>query len=420
MQFRQEGGNLKHSIKADRTASPVPDKTHPMTMAALALSMLLAAFGTSVANIALPTLASAFAATFTEVQWIVSAYLASLTASVVIAGKLGDRFGLRRMHLTGLAIFALASAACSAASSLPLLIAARAMQGVGAAFLMTLTMALMRETAREDNMGRAMGLLGTMSAFGTALGPAIGGMLLATAGWRGIFLVQFPLALATLLLSLLWLPRNAPRNAAPSATLRSVLTGRLASNLTINLLVAAVMMATLVVGPFYLGRGLGLHDTAVGLVMAVGPLISIVSGVPSGQIVDKFGTGRVLSAGLLALAAGAFLLAVSPGLIGVAGYILAIVVLTPGYQLFQAANNTVSLANIPKDRRGVVSGVLNLSRNIGLLLGVSGLGAVFALGVGTGDFARASSDSIAGGMQITFLLAGALMIAAIGIARKQA
>jgi MFS family permease len=201
---------------------------------------------------------------------------------------------------------------------------------------------------------------------------------------------------------------------------RSVLTRRLSHNLVVNLLVAAVMMATLVVGPFYLGYALGLHQTAVGLVMAVGPVISIVSGVPSGQIVDKFGTGRVISAGLIALAAGAFLLVILPGRIGVTGYIFAIVVLTPGYQLFQAANNTASLADIPKDRRGVVSGVLNLSRNLGLLLGVSGLGAVFAFGVGTDELARASSGAIASGMQITFLLAGALLLASIWIAKQAA
>ena len=135
--------------------------------AVLALSMLLASLGTSIANIALPALAGAFAAPFHAVQWVVVAYLAALTVSVVAVGRLGDRYGLRRMHLAGLALFAAASLLCGLAPSLWLLIAARALQGVAAAFLMTLSMALMRETAGDARLGRAMGLLGTVSALGT-------------------------------------------------------------------------------------------------------------------------------------------------------------------------------------------------------------------------------------------------------------
>lgn len=189
-----------------------------------------------------------------------------------------------------------------------------------------------------------------------------------------------------------------------------------APNLIVNLLVAAVMMTTLVVGPFYLGTGLGLSATSVGFVMAVGPVISIFSGVPSGRLVDDWGSGRVLAMGLTLLAAGAFLLALLPNLLGVAGYVLSIVVLTPGYQLFQAANNTAALADVPKDRRGTVSGLLSLSRNIGLIAGASAMGAVFAFGVGTEDFTHVSAAPIATGMRLTFLLAGAMMVAAIVIA----
>ncbi|MFZ0096863.1 MAG: MFS transporter, partial [Gemmobacter sp.] len=141
----------------------------------LALSMGLAALGTSIANIALPAIAMAFAAPFPQVQAIVVGYLVALTISVVAAGRLGDRFGLRRMLVVGLVIFALSSVLCALAPSLWLLVAARVLQGVGAAFLMTLAMALMRQTAAEARIGRAMGLLGTISALGTALGPVLGG-----------------------------------------------------------------------------------------------------------------------------------------------------------------------------------------------------------------------------------------------------
>ncbi|MEQ3672576.1 MFS transporter [Pseudophaeobacter sp.] len=142
-------------------------------MLCLSLSMVLASLGTSIANIALPTLAVAFDVSFQWVQWVVIAYLVSITLFVVIAGRLGDVFGRQRMLAVGLVLFALASTLCGLASNLWMLVAARALQGIGAAFMMTLAIALVRETVETERVGRAMGWLGTMSAIGTALGPRL-------------------------------------------------------------------------------------------------------------------------------------------------------------------------------------------------------------------------------------------------------
>lgn len=385
----------------------------------LALSMLLASLGTSIANIALPALAEAFSAPFTNVQAVVVFYLAALTVYVVIAGRLGDRFGLKSMLLVGLGLFCAASLVCAIAPNLWWLIGARTVQGVGAAFLMTLSMALMRQTASQSHIGRAMGLLGTVSALGTALGPSLGGLLISAMGWRGIFWVQVPLAAIALVLAFATLPKDAGRKEVPFVSLLSVLNRALVPSLFINLLVAAVMMTTLVVGPFYLGLGLGLQATQAGFIMAIGPVISILSGIPSGRLVDAWGSARVLAIGLVLLAAGAFLLAFLPSMTGVTGYVASIILLTPGYQLFQAANNTAVLANVTTHQQGTVSGVLTLSRNIGLIAGASVMGAVFAFGVGTGDITRAAPAAIESGMVFTFLLAGAMMIAAIGIKALQ-
>lgn len=381
----------------------------------LALAMLLASLGTSIANIALPALAEAFSAPFVEVQAVVVAYLAALTVAVVIAGRLGDNHGLKPMLLVGLGLFFAGSLICGIAPNLWSLIGARALQGIGAAFLMTLSMALMRQTASETSVGRAMGLLGTVSALGTALGPSLGGLLIPAMGWRGIFWVQLPLAAIAFLLAFAMLPNDAGKGKTSSASLWSVLNLTLLPNFLVNLLVAAVMMTTLVVGPFYLGVGLGLKETLVGLLMAIGPVISIFTGVPSGRLVDAWGSSRVLAIGLALMAAGAFLLAFLPNIMGVVGYVLSIIVLTPGYQLFQSANNTAALANVPVDRRGTVSGLLSLSRNIGLIGGASVMGAVFAFGVGTEKLVYAGPAAIASGMQLTFLLAGAIIAVAIGI-----
>jgi predicted MFS family arabinose efflux permease len=278
---------------------------------------------------------------------------------------------------------------------------------------MTLTMALMRQTASEAQVGRAMGLLGTVSALGTALGPTLGGILIPFAGWRGAFWVQVPLALVTLHLAISRLPNVPAKGTKVAASLRSALTLSLIPMLVANLLVAAVMMTTLVVGPFYLALGLGLRPLAAGLVMALGPILSIISGIPSGRLVDQWGCNRVAVIGLSLLAAGAVLLAFLPSMIGLAGYVVGIVALTPGYQLFQAANNTAALAEVQKDGRGMAAGLLNLSRNAGLITGASAMGAVFAYAVGTGDFSEASASALNAGMSSTFLLAAALMVLAL-------
>ncbi|MGC1486847.1 MAG: MFS transporter [Albidovulum sp.] len=398
--------------------SPHQSTTNLGALLCLSLSMLLASLGTSITNIALPTLAQAFEAPFQQVQWVVVSYLATLTVFAVLAGRLGDIFGRQRMLLLGLVLFSLASAFCALAFSLWSLISARAVQGIGAAFLMTLTVALVRETTKDDRVGRAMGTLATMSAFGTALGPSLGGLLVGSFGWRSVFWALIPIGLLGIGLALGALPTR--RGLAKSSPIRfsAVRDGSVLPSLVANLLVASVMMATLLVGPFYLGHALGLRSSVVGLLMSLGPVISICSGVPSGRLVDAWGAHFVLPIGLIMLIIGAFLLSVLPMFFGVFGYGAAIAILTPGYQLFQSANNTVVMAKVAEGQRGTVSGLLALSRNLGLLLGASVIGAVFAFGVGTAAIENAPPASIVHGMQLTFLVASALMLAAFWIMRR--
>ncbi|MEL0579662.1 MFS transporter [Pectobacterium punjabense] len=393
-----------------------PEKNKTGITITLALSILSASLGTSIANIALPTLTAIFSAPFAQVQAVVIAYLAAMAISVVIAGRLGDRYGLKPVFIAGLALFAVASLLCALAPQLWQLIVARTLQGIGAAFLMTLGMALLRQTAGEKHVGQAMGILGAVSALGTALGPSVGGWLLTTAGWRSLFWVQIPLVIIVLFLAFTLLPATQVKTKAQLSGISPIRYMTLLPNLTINAAVASAMMTTLIIGPYYLGLGLSLHETLVGVVMAVGPAIAIFCGIPSGRLVDIWGFRRALYVGLSLVTAGTFMLAILPNLLGVTGYILSMVVLTPGYQLFQAANNTATLADIPGNQRGTVSGLLNLSRNIGLIVGASIMGQIFALSTGTEDFTHATPSSLASGLQFTFFLAGSMILAAIAFA----
>jgi MFS family permease len=183
-----------------------------------------------------------------------------------------------------------------------------------------------------------------------------------------------------------------------------------------NVLVSTVMMATLVVGPFYLSRALGLHQAVIGMVMSIGPIISALSGVPAGRIVDRLGGPSVVMIALVTMAVGAIALSALPSMFGVAGYIAAVALLTPGYALFQAANNTAVMADIRSDQRGVISGMLSLSRNLGLITGASVMGAVFTFASAMTEVTTARPETIATGMQVTFVVAATLIIVAFALA----
>lgn len=454
-------------MKAEPFAAPQAASGVPV-LACLSLATLLPSLGTSIANVGLPTLAQAFGATFGQVQWVVLAYLLAITTLVVSIGRLGDLVGRRRLLLAGIGVFSAASVLCGLAPTLGLLVAARAAQGLGAAAMIALSMALVGQAVPKARTGSAMGLLGSMSALGTALGPTLGGALIAGVGWRAIFLICAPPGVLAFVLALRCLPadRRDPmaaqgrfdhlgtmllaltlaayalamtlghmallgvagagaglfllaqaRVASPLIHLPLLRDAALRASLAASALVATVMMAALVVGPFYLSRGFGLDAAMVGLVLSAGPAAAALSGVPAGRLADRYGAQRMTVAGLIGIAAGALALSVMPVGFGVAGYIVPMVVITVGYALFQAANNSAVMAHVAPDRRGVVAGMLNLSRNLGLVSGASAMGTVFALGAATADIMTAQPDAAGAGMHATFAVAAGLAAAAIAIAR---
>jgi MFS family permease len=172
-------------------------------------------------------------------------------------------------------------------------------------------------------------------------------------------------------------------------------------------------MATLVVGPFYLARSLGLSAALVGIAMSVGPAVAALTGIPAGRATDRFGTNRMTVIGLLGVGVGSFLLALMPSSFGIVAYVAPLALMTASYALFQTANNTSVMKDVTSDDRGVVSGLLNLSRNLGLVTGASVMGAVFALATGVDDVAAAPPDAVAAGMKATFAVAAVLMVVAL-------
>ena len=449
-----------------------PDGRHHWRLGALSLAMLLPSLGTSIANVALPTLAASFTASFQDVQWVVIAYLLAVTTLIVGAGRLGDVIGHRRWLLTGIGMFALASASCAIAPSLWVLLAARGVQGAGAAIMMALAVASVGDMVPKDRTGSAMGLLGTVSAVGTALGPSLGGALISWFGWPAVFAFMAVAAAVAFLFGHRMFPADVPterkpfsfdiagmlllalslgayalsttlggaapgpfnailaglsaiglvafvaverRAASPLIQMELLRDGGLSAGLISMGLVSAIMMATLVVGPFYLSQVLRLSAMGTGLVMSMGPGVAALVGVPAGGLVDRLGSSTVMITGLAGVVIGSVLLTVLPDWFGVGGYVGGLALVTAGYALFQAANNTAVMSGATKDRRGVTSALLGLSRNLGLVTGASAMGALFAfgsrgveiLGLGTGG---------ATGMKITFAVAAGLAVIALVVA----
>ena len=215
-----------------------PDVAYPRTtLAATILGSSLAFIDGSVVNVALPALGSDLHAGSSALPWVITAYLLPLGALILLGGGLGDHYGRRRLFLIGLATFLLASIMCAVAPSMAFLLAGRWIQGLGAALLMPNSLAILGSEFSGELRGRAIGTWAAVGALAGALGPVLGGWLIDAAGWRVIFLINVPLAVAAGYLAWKYVrERSENRNAAPldapGAALATVALGLLTWSLT--------------------------------------------------------------------------------------------------------------------------------------------------------------------------------------------
>lgn len=453
----------------DQPASPEID-TGPLfaRVAPLAAVMVIAALGTSLVNVMLPAIADEYDVAMPSVQWVTLAFLLSSTILIVPVGRWADTLGRARVLRLGLGVFVLASLLASLAPGLGVLIAARAFQGAGVAAMLSLPVALVRETVAKNHMGRAMGIIGTSMATGMALGPAMGGLLAATTlGWHGTVFLFAPLGAAswmllrklpapqpavtprksmdlagltllTLVLAgyavaltltpggwlgtagllflvtlglLMWV-RVEKRSVAPLVDLGKLRELGIFRGLALNFCGSLIMMTFTIIPPFYLTLGLGLDLGWMGLLMAVGPVAAILTGVPAGRWVDRWGAARMTNIGLAAMTAAALGFAVLVPLWGVLGFLMAAVVLTPGNQMFMAGNNTAIMSQAGADQQGAVSGMLTLARNLGFITSTAVMALVFNLAVDGAD----GPSGVALGMAATFGLAAIVGVLAVALA----
>ena len=412
---------------------------HPrLVLATTILASSLAFIDGSVVNVGLPAIGADLHGGAADLQWVVNAYLLPLSALLLFGGALGDRFGRRRLLVLGIALFALASAGCALAPSLPWLLASRAIQGVGAALLMPNSLAILGDAFSGEARGRAIGTWAAAGAAAGAIGPVLGGWLIDTVGWRAIFLVNLPLAAGGIVLALGFVrdaAREGPR--APldlaGATLATFGLGALTWGLTVGagrsgwnpaalgavaagaalmlafvwvqkqrgerammplamfggtsfvgltlltLLLYGALGGLFVLVPYVLIQAAGYSGTAAGAALLPLPLLIALLSPVMGALAGRIGSRGPLTAGPLVVAAG-FGLATRIGPHGEYWTTVfpAIVVIALGMAGAVAPLTTAVLASVDRRHTGSASGFNSAVARTGGLVATAMLGAVLA------------------------------------------
>jgi EmrB/QacA subfamily drug resistance transporter len=445
-------------------------------LAAVGSGTFMSTVDGSIVNIALNTIQKTFSASLGQVEWVVLAYLLSIVCLLPTMGRLGDMIGRRRVYLLGFVLFTAGSALSSFAWNIPSLIVFRMIQAVGAAMIQSMGMALLVQAFPASERGRALGYNGTIIATGVATGPVLGGLLIGTFGWRSIFYVNVPLGLLALAISWFALADDAKRSeqkfdVVGAMTLGASLIAILVA-LTegqhlgfdvpwvIGLFIAGIigliafvrwermhpapmidmgsfgvpafslgLMTTMIAFtglqfnfillPFFLQNVLHYTPQQTGLMMIISPLAIMVMSSISGRLSDRFGPRWVTPVGILSLGFGLFGMSSLTAESTQLDIILRVVFIGIGFGFFQSPNNSSIMGSLPRERSGVTSGMLNVTRTIGQISGITLAGAIWSSQVTsiTGqvfkDITVAPTTALVEGYHVALLVAAAIAWSAL-------
>ncbi|MFP6559843.1 MFS transporter [Paraburkholderia sp. B3] len=411
---------------------PFPQRYHAIVVVALGIT--LAVLDSAIANVALPTIARHLQASEASSIWIVNAYQLAVTMSLLPLASLGDRIGYRRVYLWGLGLFTVASLGCALAPSLPVLAAARMVQGLGGAGIMSVNTALVRMIYPRNQLGRGVSINAMVVAIASAVGPTIASGVLAVASWPWLFAINVPIGIAAYALGLRALPVNRPHPAPydyGSAVLNALVFGLLifavdglghgerrawigtefaaalvigwffvrrqltqpAPLLPVDLLSIPVFalsvgtsicsfcaqMLAFVALPFLLQDAFGFTQVATGLLMTPWPLVIVGAAPLAGWLSDRYAAGMLGGIGLALFALGLLLLATlgaHPSAFDI-GWRMALC--GAGFGTFQSPNNRQMLASAPRERSGGASGMLGTARLTGQTLGAALVALIFGV-----------------------------------------
>lgn len=400
-----------------------------------ALAGFIATLDASIVNVSLPTLSRVFAVEVDLVAWVILAYSLTITALLLLVGRIAARKGYRTTFMVGFALFTIGSAGCAMSFSISQLIACRIFQGIGAAFMMAAGPALIARGFPPSERGKSLGLFGTVIGAGLMTGPPLGGFLVSTVGWRWIFLINLPIGIfgffyagkylklldpdhpdyeidflggayqaVGLILLLLFLNRlNHP--GWSTTMLSGILTAGLAAlalfiwrerhtespliglsiftHLRFTIAISTMLLlfvsssAGMILIPFYLEEVLHLQPNQVGLVLMTIPICTLVVAPLAGRLSDAIGDRLLTTAGLALFIIGMFLTGTLDDGSRPSDLVWRLIIMGVGVGVFASPNSSAMLSAIPRRFLGIASGLQATARNLGMTAGVAIATAVF-------------------------------------------
>ncbi|MEZ4663344.1 MAG: MFS transporter [Caldilineaceae bacterium] len=448
-------------------------------MAAAAMSIFLATIDGSIVNVALPTLVRAFETDFPTVQWVVLSYLLTQTTLLLSIGRLGDMIGKKSIFVVGMVIFTISSALCGLSPSITWLIGARVLQAVGAAMMLALTTAIVTEAFPREERGKALGLIGSSVSIGVVVGPTLGGLLIQSLSWHWIFFVNLPVGVVAVWMGIRYVPAFRPvgrqkfdywggglllisllcfllaltlgqgmgfmsgpilllfavwlvalvlfivvewRTEQPMIDLRLFRNQLFSINLITGFITFVSIAGVFILIPFYLEDVLGYNTSQVGLMLAVVPVGLGIMAPISGSLSDRFGARPITVIGLVSLVIGYFAMSTLSENTGVVGYVLRLLPIGLGMGVFQSPNNSIIMGSAPRERTGIVSSLLSITRTLGQTSGIAIFGAVWAAQVIAfvgqvlpGGATTAPIAAQVAGLQGTFRIIGVLVVLGLAL-----
>ena len=442
----------------------------------VAMGVFLSTLDSSMVNIALPAIMADFSSTLLQTEWVVMAYLLTITTSLLFFGHLADRLGRGRIYSLGMMAFALGSLFCAISHSFVELISARFFQAGGAAMMMSTGPALIKQAFPPQQLGRGQGLIGIAVSFGLMSGPSLGGALIHFFSWRSLFLLSVPIGLLVGIAAIFFLPQDKGNGFSADFDWRGGLLwlvllvcvslllthgSNLANTLVIGAIFFIVMLGylfvkveqrmslpvlplellkekyffigiicallsflvlfyALILIPFYLSKILALDSARIGLVMPAIPLAALLVAPAAGWLADYIGAKILSTLGLGMLGLSLFLLSGLNDQSTPVSVWLRLVILGVGQSLFLSPNSSSVLGRSSKEQSGTVAALLATARNLGMMLGIglSGLSFSFFFRRRTGgldmkDFSPAYGPDFITSLRWSFVLA--MVIALLGM-----